>query len=114
MDCNTARMLATFFGRQGSELAPEDAAALSTRTSPAAPGVPPRSGPSGRSTTGSRKAMLAVPVPSGLKAKILDGVTAQKAAGYRQKAWGLVGPGDGRVPAGRRGDRVPDPRRPRT
>ena len=30
MDCNTARMLATFFGRRGTELAPEDAAALDT------------------------------------------------------------------------------------
>ena len=28
MDCNTARMLVTFFGRQGTELAPEDAADL--------------------------------------------------------------------------------------
>jgi hypothetical protein len=90
MDCNTARMLATFFGRQGSELAPEDAAALDAHLA-GCPGCAAAIQAERAFDDRVAKAMMAVPVPANLKARILDGVTAQKAAGYRQKAWGLAG-----------------------
>src|SRR6478672_9206318 len=78
MDCNTARMLVTFFGRQGSELAPEDAAALDAHLA------------------GCPGCAAAVQFERAFddrvaKAKMLDGVTAQRASWYRQKAWGLAG-----------------------
>ena len=90
MDCNTARMLATFFGRRGSELAPEDAAALDAHLA-GCPGCAAAVQSERAFDDRIAQAMMAVPVPTGLKAKILDGVTAQKAAWYRQKAWGLAG-----------------------
>jgi hypothetical protein len=90
MDCNTARMLATFFGRQGSELAPEDAAALATHLA-GCPGCTAAVQAERAFDDRVARAMLAVPVPNGLKAKLLDGITAQKAAGYRNKAWGVIG-----------------------
>jgi hypothetical protein len=90
MDCNTARMLATFFGRQGSELAPEDAAALNAHLA-SCPGCAAAIQAERAFDDRVATAMMAVPVPANLKTKILDGVTAQKAAGYRQKAWGLAG-----------------------
>src|SRR4029453_18883839 len=90
MDCNTARMLATFFGRQGAELAPEDAAALTAHLA-ACPGCAAAVQAERAFDDRVAKAMMAVPVPTGLKAKILDGVTAQKAGWYRQKAFGLAG-----------------------
>ena len=90
MDCNTARMLVTFFGRQGSELAPEDAAELDAHLA----GCPKcaelvkferafddRVG----------QAMLAVPVPGGLKGKLLDGVAAARGAWYREKVYAVAG-----------------------
>ncbi len=90
MDCNTARMLAMFFGRQGSELAPEDAATLDAHLA-GCPGCAAAIQAERAFDDRVAKAMMAVPVPANLKARILDGVTAQKAAGYRQKAWGLAG-----------------------
>lgn len=90
MDCNTARMLTTFFGRQGSELAPEDAAALNAHIascSKCAVEVQFERAFDDRVT----KAMLAVPVPVGLKSKLLDGVATQHAGWYRQKAYYAVG-----------------------
>src|SRR5262245_10723685 len=90
MDCNTARMLVTFFGRQGSELAPEDAAALDAHLA-GCPGCAAAVQAERAFDDRVAKAMMAVSVPTTLKAKILDGVTAQKASGYRQKAFGLAG-----------------------
>lgn len=90
MDCNTARMLATFFGRRGSELAPEDASALDAHLAACpkcAAAVQAERVFDDRMTT----AMLAVPVPLNLKSKLLDGVVAQKAGWYRQKAYAVVG-----------------------
>jgi hypothetical protein len=90
VDCNTARMLATFFGRQGSELAPEDAAALETHLT-ACPQCAAQVQFERAFDDRVGKAMLAVPIPAGLKSKLLDGVYAQRGSWYRQKAYALVG-----------------------
>jgi hypothetical protein len=82
-------MLATFFGRQGSELAPEDAADLNAHLagcSRCADAVRFERAFDNRIA----KAMVAVPVPAALKAKLLDGIATQQAAWYRHKAYGLV------------------------
>lgn len=90
MDCNTARMLITFFGRQGTELAPEDAADLSTHLATC-----PKCAVAVRFERAFddrvAKAMLAVPVPTDLKAKLLDGIAAHRGAWYRQKFYALAG-----------------------
>jgi len=83
-------MLVTFFGRQGSELAPEDAAALDAHLA-GCPGCAAAVRFERAFDDRVAKAMLAVPVPAGLKAKLLDGVTARRASWYRQKAWSLAG-----------------------
>ena len=90
MDCNTARMLATFFGRQGPELAPEDAAALDAHLT-ACPQCAAQVQFERAFDDRVGKAMLAVPIPTGLKGKLLDGVYAQRGSWYRQKAYALVG-----------------------
>ena len=90
MDCNTARMLATFFGRQGPELAPEDAAALDTHLT-ACPQCAAEIQFERAFDDRVGKAMLAVPIPAELKGKLLDGVYAQRGSWYRQKAYALVG-----------------------
>jgi hypothetical protein len=90
VDCSTARMLATFFGRQGSELAPEDAAALDAHLAGC-----PRCAELVKFERAFddrvANAMLAVPVPANLKGRLLDGITAQRASWYREKAWALAG-----------------------
>ena len=90
MDCNTARMLATFFGRQGPELAPEDAAALDTHLASC-----PKCAAAVRFERAFddrvAKAMLAVPVPDNLKAKLLDGIAAERGAWYRKKFYAAAG-----------------------
>lgn len=90
MDCNTARMLITFFGRQGTELAPEDAADLNahlTQCPKCAAAVQAERVFDDRVGT----AMLAVPVPDHLKARLLDGVSAQRGAWYRQTFYAVAG-----------------------
>jgi len=90
VDCNTARLLATFFGRPGSELAPEDAAALDAHlaTCPKCSGLV-RFERAFDDRLG--RAMRAVTVPAGLKGRLLDGVAAQRGAWYREKAYAFVG-----------------------
>lgn len=90
MDCNTARMLITFFGRQGAELAPEDAADLDAHLS-ACPGCAEAVRFERAFDDRVGKAMLAVPVPTNLKAKLLDGVAADRGAWYRQKFYAVAG-----------------------
>jgi hypothetical protein len=83
-------MLIAFFGRQGSELAPEDAAELDTHLTGC---------PACASTVRFErqfddrvaKAMVAVPIPPNLKTKLLDGVAAQRGAWYRQKFYAVAG-----------------------
>lgn len=90
MDCNTARMLTTFFGRQGSELAPEDASALNAHIascSKCAAEVQFERAFDDRVT----QAMMAVPVPAELRSKLLDGIATQHGNWYRQKAYYVVG-----------------------
>ena len=90
MDCNTARMLITFFGRQGTELAPEDAADLNAHLA-GCPGCADAVRFERAFDDRVGKAMLAVPVPTNLKARLLDGVAAQRGAWYRQKFYALAG-----------------------
>jgi hypothetical protein len=90
VDCNTARMLITFFGRQGSELAPEDAADLNAHLG-GCPACAAAVRFERQFDDRVGKAMLAVPVPPTLKAKLLDGVAAQRGAWYRQKFFALAG-----------------------
>ena len=87
MDCNTARLLTTFFGRHGSELAGEDAAALEAHLAACANCAPVVAFERAFDDR-IAKAMTGVPVPAGLKGKILDGVAAQRGSWYRQKAVG--------------------------
>ena len=90
MDCNTARMLLTFFGRQGAELAPEDAADLDAHLTAC-----PKCAAAVRFERAFDdrvgKAMLAVPVPTHLKARLVDGIATQTGAWYRQKFYALAG-----------------------
>ena len=90
MDCNTARMLITFFGRQGTELAPEDAADLNAHLA-ACPKCAAAVQFERAFDSRIAKAMLAVPVPANLKAKLLDGIAAHRGAWYRQKFYALAG-----------------------
>jgi hypothetical protein len=83
-------MLITFFGRQGTELAPEDAADLNAHLA----GCPKCAAAVGAERAFDDrvgKAMLAVPVPPDFKAKLLDGIAAQRGAWYRQKFYALAG-----------------------
>jgi len=83
-------MLVAFFGRQGSELAPEDAAELNAHIAGC-----PECAASVRFERAFDdrvgKAMLAVPVPPDLKTKLLDGVAAARGAWYRQKFYAVAG-----------------------
>src|SRR5262245_13700317 len=82
-------MLATFFGRQGAELDGEDAVALDahlTGCSKCADLVKFERAFDDR----IGQAMLAVPVPAGLKARLLDSVSAQRGSWYRQKFYTLA------------------------
>ena len=90
MDCNTARMLSTFFGRQGSELAPEDATALDAHIA-SCPKCADLVKFERAFDDRIAKAMLAVPIPAGLKGRLLDSVSAHRGAWYRQKFYALAG-----------------------
>ena len=90
MDCNTARMLATFFGRRGASW-PRRTPPLSTRHLAACPKCAAAVHAERAFDDRVAKAMLAVPVPAGLKTKLFDGVAAQKGGWYRQKAYAVVG-----------------------
>lgn len=90
MDCNTARMLSTFFGRQGSELAPEDASALEAHIA-SCPGCAGAVQFERAFDDRVAKAMLAVPIPANLKTKLLDGIAADRGAWYRKKFYGVAG-----------------------
>src|SRR5438067_12562390 len=83
-------MLATFFGRQGSELAPEDAAALDTHLS-GCPACAEAVRFERAYDDRVAKAMLAVPVPVNLRAKLLDGIAAERGAWYRKKFYAVAG-----------------------
>ena len=72
-------MLNAFFGRQGSELAPEDAADLNAHIAGcSACAAAVRFERAFDDRIG--KAMLAVAIPAGLKARLLDSVSAQRGA----------------------------------
>jgi anti-sigma factor RsiW len=83
-------MLSTFFGRQGSELAPEDAAALDTHIA-SCPKCAELVKFERAFDDRIANAMLAVPIPAGLKGRLLDSVSAHRGAWYRQKFYALAG-----------------------
>lgn len=83
-------MLATFFGRRANELAPEDASALDAHLSGCASCQAAITTERAFDDRLSR-AMIAVPVPDGLKSKILDGISAQRGSWWRQKAYVATG-----------------------
>jgi anti-sigma factor RsiW len=79
VDCNTARMLITFFGRQGAELAPEDAADLNAHLA-ACPKCAAAVQFERAFDSRIARAMMAVPVPPDLKARLIDGISAHRGA----------------------------------
>jgi hypothetical protein len=83
-------MLSTFFGRQGSELAPEDAAALEVHLANC-PGCASAIQFERAFDDRVAKAMLAVPIPTNLKSKLLDGIAADRGAWYRKKFYAVAG-----------------------
>jgi hypothetical protein len=89
VDCNTARLLATFFGRPGSDLAAEDAAALDAHLA-SCPRCAGQVHFERAFDDRVARAMKAVAIPAGLKGRLLDGVAAQRGAWYREKAYALV------------------------
>ncbi|HKB02762.1 MAG TPA: zf-HC2 domain-containing protein [Gemmataceae bacterium] len=89
MDCNTARLLATFFGRPESELTPEDAAALDAHLA-TCPKCADLVKFERAFDDRVAQAMLAVPIPAGLKGRLLDGVAAERGAWYRERAYAVL------------------------
>jgi hypothetical protein len=83
-------MLVTFFGRAGTDLAPQDAADLDTHLA-SCPKCAELVKFERAFDDRVAKAMLAVPVPVGLKSKLLDRVAAQRGSWYREKAYAVVG-----------------------
>lgn len=89
MDCTTARMLATFFGRGGAELAADDATALAAHLA-ACPACAAAVQQERAFDDRIGQAMLAVPVPANLHAKLLDGLAVQQGAAHRHKFFGAA------------------------
>jgi len=83
-------MLIAFFGRHGSELAPEDRAALDAHVS-ACPGCASAVASEREFDARIGKAMMAVPIPNGLQGRLLDGTAAARGAWYRQKFFYAAG-----------------------
>jgi hypothetical protein len=83
-------MLITFFGRQGAELAPEDAADLNAHLA-ACPKCAAAVQFERAFDSRIARAMMAVPVPPDLKARLIDGISAHRGAWYRQKFYALAG-----------------------
>jgi hypothetical protein len=83
-------MLVTFFGRHGSELAAEDTTDLNAHLA-SCPACAAAVQFERAFDDRVAKAMLAVPVPAGLKSKLLDGISAQQGTWYRQKAYAFAG-----------------------
>lgn len=90
MNCETARMLLTFFGTRGSELAPEDAAALDTHVA-ACPGCAARLRDEQAFDGRVGRAMRAVAVPADLRGKIADSLAVERGAWFRGRAAALAG-----------------------
>jgi hypothetical protein len=88
MDNQTARLMASLADR--SELAPEDTAEL-TNFLAANPTLAAEVEADRAFDAQLAQRMKDVPIPEGLKGRLLDHVAIQKGAWYRQKAWGLVG-----------------------
>ena len=86
MDCNTARMLAELRGNRIDELPAEDAAALD-RHMHACPDCQILLRMEEKLDAPLLKAMSAIPVPPGLKAKIFDRLATERGAVLRQRLW---------------------------
>jgi hypothetical protein len=90
MNCETARMLLTFFGRRGSELAAEDAAALDAHVA-GCPGCAARLRDEQAFDDRVGRAMLNITVPATLRGKIADSLAAERGAWFRGRAAALAG-----------------------
>ena len=88
MDNQTARLMASLADR--SELAPEDTAELNTFLA-ANPTTAADVAADRAFDAHIARSMKDVPIPEGLKGRLLDRVAIEKGAWYRQKAWSLVG-----------------------
>ena len=86
MDCNTARMLDELRGFQDDELPPEDEAELEQHLQ-TCPECQANTRVERRIDNHIAKAMLAIPVPLGLKSKIFDQIATQRGAHYRRRIW---------------------------
>ncbi len=89
MDCNTARMLAELRGNRVNELPAEDAAALD-RHLHACPDCHSLLRVEEKLDAPLLKAMAAIPVPPGLKAKIFDRLATERGAQLRRRLWGMA------------------------
>lgn len=90
MNCETARMLLTFFGRHGAELAPEDTTALESHLT-ACPSCAALQQQERAFDDRIAGVMRHVPVPLHLKTKIHDSLASQRGAWYRSRAVALAG-----------------------
>jgi hypothetical protein len=86
MDCNTARMLAELRGNRVNELPAEDAAALD-RHRYTCPDCQILLRMEEKLDAPLLKAMSAIPVPPGLKAKIFDRLATERGAVLRRRLW---------------------------
>lgn len=86
MDCNTARMLAELRGHRANELPDEDAAALDSHLN-ACPHCQSLLCAEEKLDAPLLKAMNAIPVPPGLKAKIYDRLATERGAVLRRRLY---------------------------
>ena len=88
MDCKTARMLADLRGPHGTELSPDDELAFQAHLSTCSDCAPVIRGEIAFDRNLAR-AMVAVPIPVGLKARLLDNLTHERVGWYRRRFWQL-------------------------
>ena len=84
MDCETARVMLTFFGRRGEELAADDRVELDAHGHGCA-GCAARFAAEQAFDNQIAGAMRAVPIPAGLRAKIDDSLDADRGDWFRRR-----------------------------
>jgi anti-sigma factor (TIGR02949 family) len=89
MDCKTARMLAELRGPRDTELPPEDNAALDRHLN-ACPECQRLLGNERRIDSRIAKAIASIPVPAGLKSRILERLATERGAWHRRRIFGVT------------------------
>ena len=86
MDCKTARMLVELRGNRAAELPAEDSVSLDRHLESC---VHCRNilAVEGQLDAPVRKAMTAIPIPPGLKLRLLDRLATERGAWHRRRAW---------------------------